>query len=65
VATIKKRDLVPLVLYLVPTIGIGYGYVIPKHGIDGWNELTVGFGGAILGAVVTYLVGVGAARRHP
>jgi hypothetical protein len=63
VAGIRKRDLIPLVLYVVPTVAIGYGYVIPKNGIDGWNELTIGFAGAIAGAVVTYLIGVRQARR--
>jgi len=60
---LRGRDLIPLVAYVVPTAAIGYGIVLPRHGITGVNDITVGFGGAIAGACVTYLVGVVAARR--
>jgi hypothetical protein len=62
-ARIQLRDLVPLAGFVVPTLVIGYGFVIPRSPIAGWNELTIGFGTTVLGAVVTYLVGVRAARR--
>ena len=55
--------LLPLVSYVVPTVAIGYGYVIPRSAIAGVNELTVGFAASILGACVTYVVGVSAASR--
>jgi len=54
----KLRYLVPLIGFVVPTVGIGYGIVIPKSCIAGVNDLTVGFAASILGACVTYVVGV-------
>jgi hypothetical protein len=60
---IQLRDLVPLAGFVVPTLVMGYGYVIPRSPIAGVNELTIGFGTTVLGAIVTYLVGVRAARR--
>jgi hypothetical protein len=60
----RARDLIPLVAYVVPTVAIGYGVVLPRNGITGANEITLGFAGAIAGACVTYVVGVIAARRE-
>lgn len=60
---LRGRDLIPLAAYVVPTVAIGYGCVLPRHGITGANDITLGFAGAIAGACVTYLVGVIAARR--
>lgn len=57
------RSLVPLVAFVVPTVAIGYGIVIPRSCIAGVNELTVGFAATIVGACVTYVVGVRAALR--
>jgi hypothetical protein len=57
------RLYLPLIGYVVPTVVIGYGFVIPRSCIAGVNELTIGFGVAILGACVTYVVGVAAATR--
>lgn len=54
----KFRYLVPLVGFVVPTVGIGYGVVIPRSCIAGVNELTIGFATSIIGACVTYIVGV-------
>ena len=42
----------------MPTVAIGYGIVIPNSCIAGMNDLTVGFAASILGACVTYVVGV-------
>ncbi len=60
----RIRLLLPLVSYVVPTVAIGFGYVIPRSAIAGVNELTVGFAGSILGACITYVVGVAAASRE-
>ena len=57
------RLYVPLLGYVIPTLVIGYGFVIPRSCIAGVNELTIGFGGAVLGACVTYVIGVAAATR--
>lgn len=54
----KVRHYLPLVGFVVPTIVIGYGVVIPRSCIAGVNELTVGFAGTIVGAVLTYVAGV-------
>ena len=60
----RLRLLLPLVGFVVPTVVIGYGFVIPRSCIAGVNELTIGFAGTILGACVTYVMGVRAALRE-
>lgn len=59
----KARYLVPLLGFVVPTLVIGFGFVIPKSCIAGVNELTVGFGSTVLGACLTYWVGLRAVLR--
>jgi hypothetical protein len=61
---VKARHLLPLVGFVVPTVLIGYGVVIPRSCIAGMNELTVGFATTIVGACVTYVVGVRSALRE-
>jgi hypothetical protein len=51
----------PLVGFVVPTLIIGYGFVIPRSCIAGVNELSVGFATTVIGACITYVVGVRAA----
>jgi hypothetical protein len=55
------RDFVPLMSFVLPTVAIGYGYVIPKSCIAGLNQLTVGFATTILGACLSYWAGIRAA----
>jgi len=57
----KARHYMPLVGFVVPTVVIGYGIVIPRSCIAGVNELTIGFATTVLGACVTYVLGVRAA----
>jgi ABC-type Fe3+ transport system permease subunit len=52
------RHWLPLVGFVVPTVVIGYGFVIPRSCIAGVNELTIGFATTIIGACVTYVLGV-------
>jgi hypothetical protein len=59
----RARHLLPLVGFVVPTAVIGYGIVIPRSCIAGINDLTVGFASTIVGACVTYVLGVRAALR--
>jgi len=59
----KFRNYLPLLGFVVPTLVIGYGIVIPRSCIAGINELTFGFGSTIVGAVVTYVAGIRAASR--
>lgn len=52
------KHVVPLLGFVVPTVVIGYGFVIPRSCIAGVNELTIGFATTIIGACVTYVLGV-------
>lgn len=52
------RHFVPLIGFAVPTLLIGYGIVIPRSCIAGFNELSVGFGTTVLGACFAYLAGI-------
>jgi hypothetical protein len=54
----KLRYFLPLIGFVVPTLGIGFGYVIPRSCIAGVNDLTIGFASSVLGACVTYCLGV-------
>ena len=63
VRPMRPADLVPLLGFVVPTVIIGYGYVLPRHGLGGWNELSIGFGTSILAACATYVIGVRRALR--
>jgi hypothetical protein len=60
----RLGDLVPLLGFVVPTVAIGYGVVIPRSCIAGVNELTIGFATTVLGACVTYVLGVRGARTR-
>lgn len=55
---------IPLMLHLIPTLGIGYFIVIPQSCIAGVNELTIGFAAANIGFVLSYLAGLRLARKH-
>jgi hypothetical protein len=59
----KPRYLYPLIGFVVPTLCISYGFVIPKSCIAGINELTIGFATTVLGAGVTYWIGIRAVER--
>ena len=63
-ACIRPRHFLPLVGFLVPTIAIAYGIVLPRNGVTGVNELTVGFAATLLGAAVAYLIGVAVVARR-
>jgi hypothetical protein len=60
----RLRHLLPLVFFVVPTVVIGYGFVIPRSCIAGVNELTIGFATTILGACVTYVTGLRSVLRE-
>lgn len=53
----RVRPYVPLIGFVLPTVIIGYGVVIPRSCIAGINELTIGFGTTVIGAVITYIAG--------
>jgi len=54
----KLQYLVPLAAHVVPTVVIGFGYVIPGSCIAGVNELTIGFAASVASTVVAYWIGV-------
>jgi hypothetical protein len=60
----RLRHFAPLVGFVLPTVAIGYGVVIPASCIAGVNELTVGFAATIAGACVTYWLGIRAVLRE-
>ena len=51
----------PLLGHVVPTLMIGYGWVIPRSCIAGWNDLTAGFGLSVIGTCLAYVLGQRAA----
>ncbi len=57
-AKFQMKHAMPLLGFVVPTVVIGYGFVIPRSCIAGVNELTIGFATTILGACITYVLGV-------
>lgn len=63
----KRRQLLrlwlPLVMFALPTVVIAYGFVISSSCIAGFNSLTFGFGTTVVGACMSYVAGVRAARR--
>lgn len=54
----KPRYFTPLAGFIVPSLLIGFGVVIPGSCIAGVNELTVGFASSLLGAAGAYLLGI-------
>ena len=52
------RHFAPLAGFVVPTVLIGYGIVIPRSCIAGLNQLTLGFAATVLGACLTYWAGL-------
>jgi hypothetical protein len=64
-AEMRFRHFYPLVGFVLQTLIIGYCFVIPQSCIAGFNKLSIGFGGTVLGASLTYFFGVRAALRRP
>ncbi len=60
----KTLAYLPLMLHLIPTLGVGYFIVIPQSCIAGINELTIGFAAANLGFVLSYVGGIRLARKQ-
>jgi hypothetical protein len=59
----KLSYLYPLVGFVVPTVIVGYGFVIPKSCIAGINDLTIGFTVTVISACITYRIGLRNALR--
>ena len=54
----KLRHFHPLLGFVIPTLVIGYGVVIPRSCIAGVNDLTLGFAATVAGACLTYWAGL-------
>jgi hypothetical protein len=61
---LKPRHFVPLAGFVLPTVLIGYGAVIPRSCIAGLNELTFGFATTVVGACLTYWTGLRLVARE-
>jgi hypothetical protein len=59
----KARYFIPLLGFVVPTLIVGFGFVIPRSPIAGINSLTIGFLMSVAGACITYWLGVRAVVR--
>jgi ABC-type Fe3+ transport system permease subunit len=59
----KPKYFLPLLGFVVPTVVIGYGFVIPASCIAGINQLTMGFAVTVVGACATYWAGVRAVTK--
>jgi hypothetical protein len=63
---VKRNSIVrylPLLGHVIPTLAIGYGWVIPRSCIAGCNELTIGFGLSVIGTCLAYAVDQRTASR--
>jgi hypothetical protein len=58
------RHFAPLAGFVLPTVAIGYGFVIPRSCIAGLNELTFGFATTVAGACLTYWAGLRLVARE-
>ena len=63
-ACVRPRHFVPLVGFLAPSAFIAYAVVLPRAGFSGVNELSVGFTSSLVGATITYVIGVMMALRR-
>jgi hypothetical protein len=61
----KFQCVIALLAFVLPTLVIGYGFMIPNSPIAGFNELTAGFGTTVLGACLTYFVGIHLVMKDP
>jgi hypothetical protein len=59
----KLRHFYPLIGFVIPTVVIGYGVVIPRSCIAGINDLTIGFATTVIGACLPYGFGVRTVTR--
>ncbi len=54
----KKHYFYPLFGFILPTVAIAYGVVIPHSCVAGINAQSIGFGTTLLGASIAYCVGI-------
>lgn len=54
----KPRYFTPLLGFVLPSLVIGFGIVIPGSCIAGVNSLSVGFASSLLGSCGAYWLGI-------
>ena len=54
----KLKHFYPLAGFVIPSLVIAYGFVIPHSCIAGWNAQSIGFATTLLGACAAYWAGV-------
>jgi hypothetical protein len=54
----KVHYFFPLLGFVIPTILIGFGFIIPGSCIAGFNDLTVGFESTVASASLSYWLGM-------
>ncbi len=54
----KIQHFFPLLGFALPTLVIGYGFVLPESCIAGVNAQSIGFGTTVLGACLAYVAGI-------
>jgi ABC-type Fe3+ transport system permease subunit len=62
---LRLRHFLPLLGFALPTLVIGYGFVIPGSCIARINALSIGFGTTVLGACLAYIAGLRSALYLP
>ncbi len=60
----KIQHFYPLLGFALPTLVIGYGFVLPESCIAGVNAQSIGFGTTVLGACLAYFAGLRTALRR-
>lgn len=60
----RSARFAPLVLHVLPTLLIGFGFVIPQSCIAGVNALSVGFAATVLGFIPCYVAGISIAQKQ-
>lgn len=61
----KFKYTIPLIGFVIPTLIVGYGFVIPNSAIAGVNALSIGFGTTVLGACLAYFAGIHLVMKDP
>lgn len=59
----QPRVFLPLLGHILPTLVIGFGFVIPGSCIAGINALSIGFLATVIGFIPVYVLGVRLARN--
>ena len=54
----------PLALHVLPTLFIGFAFVIPGSCIAGVNALSIGFAATVLGFIPCYIAGIRIAEKQ-